>query len=190
MNSTKRILPDYQIRKLKEQLKNQYVSYDDSDDDIDKYENMIDEIVNKDDITYIYDMTYDDLNKEYDKTKSLIEVTNEEIKQYYEIIKERKDYLDHLYEKQNNIKKQQIIQKQQIKIQNKSLSVKDLNKLLFEQNSNTSTNEKIKSAWKTLEKYNIPNINKLQILSSHPGHFVILGACSGSLRNPHWLVKR
>ena len=135
-------------------------------------------------------MSYDNLNKEDENVKLLIGYTNEEIKQYYEFIKERKDYLNELLKKQNIIEKQKnIVEKEKIKQQNRTLSVKELNKLLFEQNSNTLQNNKIKDAWKTLENYNIPNKDKLQILSSHPGHFVILGACSGSLRNPYWLVK-
>jgi hypothetical protein len=188
MNNTYKSLPDYQLRKLKEQLKHQIYVADDSESDESDDNNENNE--NNDDNLDIYNMSYDNLNKENENVKLLIGDTNEEIKQYYEFIKERKDYLNKLLKKQNIIEKQKnIIEKEKIKQQNRTLSVKELNKLLFEQNSNTSTNEKIKSAWKTLENYNIPNKDKLQILSSHPGHFVILGACSGSLRNPYWLVK-
>jgi hypothetical protein len=52
-----------------------------------------------------------------------------------------------------------------------------------------SANEKIMLAWKTLENYDIPNKDKLQILTSHPGHFISQGCDYGSLKNPHWLVK-
>ena len=68
-------------------------------------------------------------------------------------------------------------------------SVKNLNTLLFEQDSKNSDDIKIKNAWKTLEKYEIPNKDKLTILSSHPGHFILMGCDAGSIRNPHWLVK-
>lgn len=68
-------------------------------------------------------------------------------------------------------------------------SVKSLNKLLFEHNSQDSDNIKIKNAWKTLEKYEIPNKDKLTILSSHPGHFILMGCDAGSIRNPYWLVQ-
>lgn len=68
-------------------------------------------------------------------------------------------------------------------------SVKSLNKFLFEHNSQDSDNIKIKNAWKTLEKYEIPNKDKLTILSSHPGHFILMGCDAGSIRNPYWLVQ-
>jgi hypothetical protein len=68
-------------------------------------------------------------------------------------------------------------------------SVKSLNKLLFKEDSKNSDDIKIKNAWKTLEKYEIPNKDKLTILSSHPGHFILMGCDAGSIRNPHWLVQ-
>jgi len=64
-----------------------------------------------------------------------------------------------------------------------------LNKLLFKENSHLSKNSAIKGAWSTLKEYILPNADKLKILSSHPGHFVIQGCNTGSLKNPHWLVE-
>jgi hypothetical protein len=68
-------------------------------------------------------------------------------------------------------------------------SVKSLNKLLFEHNSQDSDNIKIKNAWETFEKYEIPNKDKLKIINKHPGHFILMGSDAGSIRNPHWLVQ-
>jgi hypothetical protein len=64
-----------------------------------------------------------------------------------------------------------------------------LNQELFKENSNKSRNEDIKSAWKTLQEYKLPDKDNLIIKKSHPGHFVSQGWCYGSIRNPHWLVK-
>jgi len=63
-----------------------------------------------------------------------------------------------------------------------------LNQELFKENSNKSRNETIKNAWKTLSEYELPDKDNLIIKKSHPGHFVTHGCCSGSIRNPHWLV--
>jgi hypothetical protein len=63
-----------------------------------------------------------------------------------------------------------------------------LNQELFKENSNKSRNEDIKSAWKTLQEYELPDKDDLIIKKSHPGHFVIFGRGTGSLKNPHWLV--
>jgi hypothetical protein len=63
-----------------------------------------------------------------------------------------------------------------------------LNQELFKENSNKSRNEEIKSAWKSLQEYELPNKDNLTIKKSHPGHFITMGCNSGSLRNPHWLV--
>jgi len=74
-------------------------------------------------------------------------------------------------------------------IKGKPLKIEELNQILFKQDSLASANEKIMLAWKTLENYDIPNKDKLQILTSHPGHFISQGCDYGSLKNPHWLVK-
>ena len=63
-----------------------------------------------------------------------------------------------------------------------------LNQELFKENSNKNRNEDIKNAWKSLTEYELPDKDNLIIKKSHPGHFVAQGWCSGSLRNPHWLV--
>jgi hypothetical protein len=63
-----------------------------------------------------------------------------------------------------------------------------LNKELFKENSNKSRNETIKNAWKSLSEYELPDKDNLIIKKSHPGHFVIFGRGTGSLKNPHWLV--
>jgi hypothetical protein len=64
-----------------------------------------------------------------------------------------------------------------------------LNQELFKENSNKSRNEEIKSAWKSLQEYELPNKDNLTIKKSHPGHFVTLGSNAGSLKNPHWLIQ-
>lgn len=83
---------------------------------------------------------------------------------------------------------------QKEKVNDKSESEESLSKIqllnqeLFKENSNKSRNEDIKNAWKSLSKYELPDKDNLIIKKSHPGHFVAQGWCSGSLRNPHWLV--
>ena len=64
----------------------------------------------------------------------------------------------------------------------------ELNEMLFKENSNKSRNEDIKNVWKNLSNYELPNYDKIVIMKSYPGHFVVRGWCSGSIRNPHWLV--
>jgi hypothetical protein len=75
-----------------------------------------------------------------------------------------------------------------IKIDRSSSSVKELNEMIFKENSNKSRNEKIKEAWKTLDNYELPNNTEFIIIKQHPGHFVTQGCSTGSLKNPHWLV--
>ena len=65
----------------------------------------------------------------------------------------------------------------------------ELNKLLFQENSNLSKNNEIKKAWNTLKEYKLPDSDKLKILLSHPGHFINQGCNTGLLKNPHWLVE-
>lgn len=77
----------------------------------------------------------------------------------------------------------------EIKNKKQSKSVIELNELIFRKNSHLSKQIKIKSAWNTLKEYKLPDGDKLKILSSHPGHFVIQGCDTGSLKNPHWLVE-
>ena len=64
----------------------------------------------------------------------------------------------------------------------------ELNEMLFKENSNKNRNEYIKNVWKNLSNYELPNYDKIVIMKSYPGHFVVRGWCSGSIRNPHWLV--
>ena len=68
-------------------------------------------------------------------------------------------------------------------------SICELNTILFKPNSKQSKNPKIKEAWKTLDEYNIPDKDNIEILTSHPGHFVTQGCSFGKLKNAHWLVK-
>jgi hypothetical protein len=71
---------------------------------------------------------------------------------------------------------------------NNLTDIQKLNNDIFKINSNKSRNEKIKNAWKTLKEYTLPNNDKIIINTSHPGHFVIKGCDTGSLKNPHWKV--
>ncbi len=70
----------------------------------------------------------------------------------------------------------------------KSRAQINYNKILFEELSEYSKNTVIKDAWKSLEKYELPDKKNLNILKSHPGHFVEHGCDAGILKNPHWLV--
>lgn len=70
----------------------------------------------------------------------------------------------------------------------KSRAQINYNKILFEELSEYSKNAVIKDAWKSLEKYELPDKKNLNILKSHPGHFVEHGCDAGILKNPHWLV--
>jgi len=70
-----------------------------------------------------------------------------------------------------------------------SIDMVDYNRMLFENNSNKSKDSFLQSAWKSLEKYDLPDKKNLKIIKSHPGHFVTMGRYTGSLRNPHWLVE-
>jgi hypothetical protein len=71
----------------------------------------------------------------------------------------------------------------------RSINMVDYNRMLFELNSHKSKDSLIRKAWKSLEKYELPDKNNLKIIKSHPGHFVMMGHYTGSLRNPHWLVE-
>lgn len=87
----------------------------------------------------------------------------------------------------NNIIKS--IDKLEKNIDKRSQIYINLNKLLFQEKSNLSKNKEIKKAWNTLQDYKLPDSEKIKILSSHPGHFIIQGCNTGSLKNPHWLVE-
>ena len=112
-------------------------------------------------------------------TKKFIEKEEKEEKEEEEEIKPKKKV------KKNIEDKEEIVPK---KFDMRSVSVRELNVLLFKEHSNKNRNEKIKRAWKTLDEYNLPNSDKLVIKKSHPGHFITQGADTGKLRNPHWLV--
>jgi hypothetical protein len=75
-----------------------------------------------------------------------------------------------------------------VKVDRSSSSVKELNEMIFKENSNKSRNEKIKQAWKTLNEYELPNNTEFIIRKQHPGHFIIQGCNTGCIRNPYWLV--
>jgi hypothetical protein len=98
---------------------------------------------------------------------------------------------------QQDIKKNKLINKKKnIKIFEEKVEdlndnltdVQKLNNEIFKINSNKSRNLIIKNAWKTLNKYILPNNDKIIINFSHPGHFVIKGCDTGCLKNPHWKV--
>lgn len=130
---------------------------------------------------------------------------NKKISKYTKKIKKYKNYIEN-YKKfihENTIKNNKL-NNDLIKTNNKlikiekditkyekgeNMCVKDLNKLLFSNKSIKSKNTKIQEAWKTLNNYKLPNSDKIQIILSHPGHFVTLGWCSGNIRNPYWLIK-
>ena len=69
-----------------------------------------------------------------------------------------------------------------------SKRAQELNEMIFKEDSNKNQDIDIKNAWKKLKDYELPNSDKLVIKKSYPGHFVVRGWCSGSIRNPHWLV--
>ena len=191
LNDTKKdnTLTQNQKNKLKEQLLILDDNYYDSDNNSDSDNNntnytKINDDENSDFFNSIITDTTD-YETQKKKSKLLIGDTEEEIRQYMEIINERREFLNRLKKHDTEIDK--IYASLQKKENN--ISVKDLNKLIFTQKLKDITNNKIKEAWKILDNYKLPNSDKLQIISSHPGHFVVLGHCSGSLRNPHWLVK-
>jgi len=120
----------------------------------------------------------------YDKIKNIkitMQNIKEDIDKYNEIITQKQEFYSltqkKLKEFINEVKK------------NENISIKDLNILLFKNDSITNKHGKIINAWKTLENYELPNKDKLTVLSSHPGHFIAQGCDSGSIKNPHWLVK-
>ena len=130
---------------------------------------------------------------------------NKKISKYTEKIKKYKNYIEN-YKKfihENTIKNNKLnndliktnnklikMEKDIVKRENgENMCVKDLNKLLFSNKSIESKNKKIQDAWKSLNNYNLPNADKIQIISSHPGHFVTLGRGTGTIKNPQWLVK-
>ena len=116
-------------------------------------------------------------------TTSQIEVTKKKSK------KIAKESIKEENKEQNKEQNKEENKEEKRKYDKQSKSVKELNKLLFDKDSNMSSDEKIKKAWKTLKAYDIPNKDNLIILKSHPGHFVTAGAITGSLRNPHWYVS-
>ena len=69
-----------------------------------------------------------------------------------------------------------------------SKRAQELNEIIFKEDSNKNQDIDIKNAWKKLKEYELPNSDKLVIKKSYLGHFVVRGWCSGSIRNPHWLV--
>ena len=77
---------------------------------------------------------------------------------------------------------------ERVKIDRSSATVKELNEMIFKENSNKSRNKQIKEAWKSLNEYELPNNTEFIIREQHPGHFVTQGCSTGSLKNPHWLV--
>jgi len=167
----KNTLNDVQIKKLKvflSDLSDEYYHYDDSDNE-DNEDNDYDINDNKDE--------KNNLEKEIENIKK-------EIKKYKDSITKCETTLEIKTRKLNDILK--LINKTK---NTKSISIIELNKLLFTPNSINFNNNKIKNAWNTLKDYIIPNNDKLIIINSHPGHFVSQGWCTGSIRNPHWLVQ-
>lgn len=148
---------------------------------------------NKTDPVMNFRFKSDDESEEEIKPKSFIKKSTN-IKE----VKKDESY-DNLDEeiKQKSTTKKPINKVQKEKVNDKSESseseevlskIQLLNQELFKENSNKSRNEDIKSAWKTLQEYELPDKDDLIIKKSHPGHFVIFGRGTGSLKNPHWLV--
>ena len=133
------------------------------------------------------------LEKKRDKLMSTINDNNEEIKEYTEIINEIKHYYEIIdKKKKENLKIESELSKingELEKRKDEKLTTKDLNIILFSKDSHKHTNDKIQKAWKTLDNYKLPDADNLEIISSHPGHFILMGCDSGSIKNPYWLVK-
>lgn len=150
-----------------------------------KDDNEHDDNYDDDSINYKNENNIDDaIIIEKNNLEKEIENINKEIKKYKDSISKCEATLEIKNRKLNDIIKS--INKTK---NTKSISITEMNKILFDTNSKNSDNIKIKNAWNTLKDYNIPDNDKLIIINSHPGHFVSQGWCTGSIRNPHWLVK-
>ena len=198
MTSTKRIQPnthslksadcvdkiklsDYQQNLLKKQITELNKIYDNTDTDTDtEIENI--NICKNNNIHKNINM--DNLKQKRDKLLLTITDNNEEIRQYNEFINEKKTENVKINNELDKLNKEIIKREKE-----ETNSPKQLNKILFSENSHKSENSKILAAWNTLKKYEIPNKDDLKILSSHPGHFILMGCDAGSIKNPHWLVK-
>lgn len=211
-NSTKQssTLPEHQKKKLVYQIHKQmqneekYISSDESEND-DIPENVINHDNNINEFNNLKNIKTENIRQKLNKLLSTVNDNNDEINIYTEEIKKNVDKIKLLDNENNNFYKiidetklnnsklnNEIKKLQQILIKRENavtITPKELNKILFSENSKTSDNLKILEAWKTLDNYKLPNSDKLTILSSHPGHFILLGACHGSVKNPHWLVK-
>lgn len=197
-NKQQNILLEHQkkklIRQLYEQSQNDYISSDESESD-----NIEDEH-NK-----FKNFTTENIKQKLNKLLLTIDNNNEEIELYNEEIKsnikkitslnnENKNFYKIINEtKLNNNKINGEIKKLQIILLKRENSItnttKELNKILFSENPKDSNNLKIQNAYQTLTKYNLPDKDNLTIITSHPGHFITQGCDTGSLKNPHWLVK-
>ena len=205
-------LPYHQKKKLMRQLyiqsqnENTYMSSDESEND-----DIPDNVVNHDNnitITIsnnLKNITTENIRQKLNKLLTTLNDNNDEINIYTEEIKKNVDKIKLLDNENKNfykiidetkvnnnklnseIKKlQNILMKRENAV---AITPKELNKILFSENAKESDNIKIQNAYELLTKYNLPNKDKLIILSSHPGHFILMGSESGSIKNPHWLIK-
>lgn len=173
---------------------------DDSDDD-----DIDEKLMDKDDYSLLNTLKNIDILTKNKKIIQYISDTEHKIIQYKKIIEQHTYFWRILHKKLRKTNKQiekkkrekerqkkreeNKILKENKDINNEIYDVDNINNKLFEKDSNKSTNNIIKNAWETLKNYELPNKDKLTILSSHPGHFIILGRGAGSIKNPHWLVK-
>jgi hypothetical protein len=192
------------IQQLLQQSQNDYISSDDSEND-DIPDNVVNHNIIMEENINFKNITTENIKQKLNKLLLTVNDNNDEINIYTEEIKKNTDKINLLKEENNNFNeiidetKQNInkINSEIKKLQNVLLkrensvtnTTKNLNKILFSENPKESNNNKIQNAYQILTKYNLPNKDKLTILSSHPGHFILMGAESGSIKNPHWLVK-
>ena len=174
-------LSDYQQHLLKKQITELNNISDNSDTDT---ETEIENINICKNINIHKNINIDNLKQKRDKLLLTITDNNEEIRQYNEFINEKKTENVKINNELDKLNKEIIKREKE-----ETNSPKQLNKILFSENSHKSENSKILAAWNTLNNYEIPNKDDLKILSSHPGHFILMGCDAGSIKNPHWLVK-
>lgn len=172
-------LSDYQQNLLKKQITelNKISDNTDTDTEIENINICKNNNIHK-------NINMDNLKQKRDKLLLTITDNNEEIRQYNEFINEKKTENVKINNELDKLNKEIIKREKE-----ETNSPKQLNKILFSENSHKSENSKILAAWNTLKKYEIPNKDDLKILSSHPGHFILMGCDAGSIKNPHWLVK-
>lgn len=186
------ILSTHQKQYLIKQLSDERDDFISDDENID-----ISIIKNNNILKHAYNMyaNIDDENLENKRNKllSTLNDNKDEIDEYIQMIEEIKKYYELIDKKKKENDKIEVelskINKEFEKRKNKDLTPKELNKILFSEKSKNHDNNKIKKAWESLNNYKLPNADKLKIITSHPGHFILMGCDSGSIKNPHWLVK-